>query len=216
MIVSGPSRAAAAALTSAMLIACGEVERDPLLDELGVIGDDVADASDDADDGEDPDHPADGDHLGAPDGRVAGFAEALEQAEAHYAAAIAARLRDGAVTDEVEAGVTAAFEPAFAARILASLGELGDEDLAVFRPAGELGPRRHTRITVLERTDGCVYLETVVDGTPLVVDAPPAEPTFVVLRSAASRDDVEADAAGWAIAALPDGDLAALRTASPC
>jgi hypothetical protein len=204
---------AVALLAGAGLACSADDGPDPLVQELGVIGDDAEPVDDHLDD-------PNGGTTDADDGPAGvdadGFEAVLTVIEANYAEAIATSLEHGAVTDEAGDAVAAVFAPELGARIVAALQGLDDGERARFRPLDQLGPRVHTDIHVLEQTEVCAYLETTVDARPLVADAPAAEPGFVVLGVADEDVDGQRNPSGWVVTQLPTGEPDALRTDTRC
>jgi hypothetical protein len=94
--------------------------------------------------------------------------------------------------------------------------DLREAGFAGFRSAAEAGPRRHAVESVIDQSDVCIFAETRMDLSGVLVDPPAPEVTFVELGPPDGERFEELNQTPWVIHALPTGDHGELREGRPC
>jgi hypothetical protein len=124
------------------------------------------------------------------------------------------------VADEPNIEATDRLGSAFAnAQYAARLNEFvefASEDYEGLQPAANARPRAHIVEEIHDLSDDCVYVETLMDVSGVVVGAGAPQVTFVELGPREVERVVDLNSTPWLIHGLPIGELAELREVRPC
>lgn len=178
------------------------------------VGDDARDDDDAAGEPGDVEVP---DEPPPPDEITEAYVEAvLNELERLHGDAIRAALEAGDVTDDVTERLRAIYTESQLDLRVRTFRQVATERAHVFKPPGEVTQRRRQVVQLLEVTQDCIWAETVLDWSGLVIDPVIEHEEFVLLRAEPGDRDSAGSATSWLVASLPAADADVLRGERPC